>query len=221
MPRRRFAAKWPSAARCSITSRNSLRESASAPSAERSLLRPHDGFLRKILRKTLAPSVSLVTRIWCACRCGQLAANLRINRRFVHNAVAVHSPPTAPADIPQSTHNPTHLARWADTGLSPMCTRPNTVAHISPKFLLRRSQLGTHRFSRRKTALRRSMSPRSISFQVEPESSTVVHRQPLRSSARIGETRGETRGNRWLDLIVVWIEGTLWTWRQQPLVSPI
>lgn len=129
--------------------------------------------------------------------------------------------PTAPADIPQSTHNPTHLARWADTGLSPMCTRPNTVAHISPKFLLRRSQLGTHRFSRRKTALRRSMSPRSISFQVEPESSTVVHRQPLRSSARVGETRGETPGNRWLDLIVVWIEGTLWTWRQQPLVSPI
>src|SRR5690242_16580272 len=125
------------------------------------------------------------------------------------------------ANCPQFPHTPTRMARCADTGLSPMCTTPNTVAHISPKFLLRRSHLGTHRFSVRRAALRRRMSPRSISFQVEPESSTVVHRQPLRSLGRIGETRRETPENRWLDLVVVCIEGTLWTWRRQPLVSPI
>jgi hypothetical protein len=38
---------------------------------------------------------------------------------------------------------------------------------------------------------------------------------------RIGETRRETPENRCLDLVVVCIEGTLWTWRRQPLVSPI
>ena len=121
----------------------------------------------------------------------------------------------------QFTHKPTRSPRWADNRLSPMSTAPNTVAHISPKVLLKRSHLGTHRFTAPAAALRRSMSPRSISFQVEPESSTVVHRQPLRSLIRIGETRAETPGNRWLDLIVVSIEGTLWTWRRQPLVSPI
>ena len=125
------------------------------------------------------------------------------------------------ANCPQSTHNPTHLPRWADIGLSPISTGPNTVACISTKFLLRRRHLGTHRSEGHKAASRPSMSPRSISFQVEPESSTVVQRQPLRSLVRIGETRSETPRNRWLDLIVVWIEGTLWTWRQQPLVSPI
>jgi hypothetical protein len=127
---------------------------------------------------------------------------------------------TAPGTCPQSTHNPTHSPRRPDIGLSPISTSPNTVARISPEFLLRRSHLGTHRFTGRRGALRTPMSPRSISFQVEPESSTVVHRQPLRSSVRIGETRGETPRNRWLDLGVVCIEGTLWTWRRQLLVSP-
>jgi hypothetical protein len=129
--------------------------------------------------------------------------------------------PTAAANCPQSTHNPTHLPRCADIGLSPISTGPNTVACISLKFLPRRRRLGTHRSDAHKAALRPSMSPRSISFQVEPESSTVVQRQPLRSLVRIGGTRSETPRNRWLELIVVWIEGTLWTWRQQPLVSPI
>jgi hypothetical protein len=130
-------------------------------------------------------------------------------------------PPRSAANCPQSTHNPTHLPRWADIGLSPISTGPNTVACISTKFVLRRRHLGTRRSEGRNAALRPSMSPRSISFQVEPESSTVVQRQPLRSLVRIGETRSEIPRNRWLDLIVVRIEGTLWTWRQQPLVSPI
>lgn len=129
--------------------------------------------------------------------------------------------PTTAANCPQSTHSPTHLPRCTDIRLSPMSTAPNTVACISLNFLVRRSHLGTPRLSRRRGTLRRSMSPSSISFQVELESSTVVHRQPLRSSVRIGETRGETPINRWLDLVVVWIEGTLWTWRRQQLVSPI
>jgi hypothetical protein len=129
--------------------------------------------------------------------------------------------PAALTDCGRSAHNPTHLPRCADTGSSPASTGPNTVARISPRFLLRRSHLGTHRLTRRRTALRRFMSPRSISFQVELESSTVVDRQPLRSSVRIGETRGETPRSCWLDLVVVWIEGTLWTWRRQQLVSPI
>jgi hypothetical protein len=93
---------------------------------------------------------------------------------------------TAPAYSPQSTHNPTHLARWGYLGLSPMSTAPNTVARISLKFLLRRRHLGTYRFTERRTGLRPVMSPRSISFQVELESSTVVHRQPLRSSYASG-----------------------------------
>jgi hypothetical protein len=129
--------------------------------------------------------------------------------------------PTAVANSPQLTNKPTLLPRWPNIGLSPMCTGPNTVAHISPKFLLRRRHLGTQRSVRHGATLRRWMSPPPISFQVVPESSTVVHRQPLRSSVSIGATRGETPKNRWLDLIVVWIEGTLWTWRRQRLVSPI
>lgn len=129
--------------------------------------------------------------------------------------------PTASTGSPQITHTPTHVPRWADIGLSPTSTAPNTVARISPKFLLRRSHLGTHRFTERTPALRPSMSAPSISFQVEPERSTVVQRQPVRSSMRIGETRDETPRNRWLDLVVVRIEGTLWTWRRQRLVSPI
>ena len=129
--------------------------------------------------------------------------------------------PIAVGNGPQSTNNPTHLSRWADMGLSPMSTGPITVARISLKFPSKSRHLGTHRSARHRPTLRRSLSPRSISFQVEPESSTVVHRQPLRSLVRIGETRSETPRNRWLDLIVVWIEGTLWTWRRQPLVSPI
>lgn len=129
--------------------------------------------------------------------------------------------PTASTSSPQFTHTPTHLPRWADIGLSPTSTAPNTVARISPRFVLRRSHLGTHRFPEHRAAFRRFMSARSISFQVEPERSTVVQRQPVRSSMRIGETRDETPRNRWLDLVVVWIEGTLWTWRRQRLVSPI
>ena len=128
---------------------------------------------------------------------------------------------TAVSFHPQSAHTSTHLPRWADTRLSPMSTIPNTVARISPRIVLRRSHLGTHGITRRTTGLRTSMSAPSISFQVGPESSTVVHRQPLRSLVRIGDTRGETPRNRWLALIVVWIEGTLWTWRRQRLVSPI
>ena len=127
----------------------------------------------------------------------------------------------ATTDHPQSTHNQTRLPRWSDMGSSPMRTSPNTVACISLKILLRRSSLGTFRTPGRQAARPPSMSARSISFQVEAESSTVVHRQPLRSSQRIAETRGETPGSRWLELVVVLIEGTLWTWRQQPLVSPI
>jgi hypothetical protein len=101
--------------------------------------------------------------------------------------------PTASTDSPQFTHTPTHLPRWADIGLSPASTAPNTVARISPRFLLRRSHLGTHRFTEHRAALRRFMSARSISFQVEPERSTVVQRQPVRSSLRIGDTRERHR----------------------------
>jgi hypothetical protein len=129
--------------------------------------------------------------------------------------------PAASTTSPQFTHTPTHLPRWADIGLSPTSTAPNTVARISGKFLLRRSHLGTHRSTGRRAALRRNMSAPSISFQVERERSTVVQRQPVRSSMRIGQTRDETIRNRWLELVVVRIEGTLWTWRRQRLVSPI
>jgi hypothetical protein len=100
-------------------------------------------------------------------------------------------------DCPHFTHTRTRMPRWADTPLSPMCTCPNTVAPISSKFLLRRRHLGTHRFSARRAPLSRAMSPRSISFQVEAESSTVVHRQPLRSwhaSGRRGARHRETAG---------------------------
>ena len=158
-------------------------------------------------------------------RCGSGVDNLRptIGSPAASLTTRLKSPisTTAVPDCPQFTHNPTHLPRWADIGLSPISTAPITVACISLKLLPRRRRLGTHRSTLRRADQRRFMSPRSISFQVEPESSTVVHRQPLRSSVRLGETRGEIPRNRWLDLIVVWIEGTLWTWRRQRLVSPI
>jgi len=187
---------------------------------------------------------------------------------FTTRAKSTMRPPAA-TNCPQSTHNPTHLPRWADSGLSPMSTPPNTVARISPWVLLRRSRLGTHRITRRRAALRRLMSPRSISFQVEPESSTVVHRSRYGRCTHRGDAYRDTEKplvrpccgvdrrdamdvatttvgltdlkfrlvredfadavawvarnlpTRWLDLVVVWIEGTLWTWRRQQLVSPI
>src|SRR6478752_9254387 len=100
--------------------------------------------------------------------------------------------PPAATNCPQSTHNPTHTPRWADSGLSPMSTPPNTVARISPWVLLRRSRLGTHRITRRRAALRRLMSPRSISFQVEPESSTVVHRSRYGRCTHRGDAYRDT-----------------------------
>jgi len=120
---------------------------------------------------------------------------------FTTRAKSTMRPPAA-TNCPQSTHNPTHLPRWADSGLSPMSTPPNTVARISPWVLLRRSRLGTHRITRRRAALRRLMSPRSISFQVEPESSTVVHR------SRYG--RCTHRGDAWRDTEKPLVRPLLW-----------
>ena len=208
-------------------SRNSPLESASAPSAER-LIRPRSrqtrvlgGSIQKTLKKLPHRRYHLShprggDAVWTTCwpTFGLLAASLTTRPMSTMH-------PTTVANCAQLIHEPTHLPRWADIGLSPISTGPNTVARISPRFLLRRRRLGTHRSVWRGAPLRRSMSPPSISFQVEPESSTVVHREPLRSLVRIGATRGETPRNRWLDLIVVWIEGTLWTWRRQRLVSPI
>jgi hypothetical protein len=114
---------------------------------------------------------------------------------FTTRSKSTISPPASAAS-PQFTHTPTHLPRWADIGLSPTSTAPNTVARISPEFVPRRSHLGTHRSTGCRAALRRLMSALSISFQVEPERSTVVQRQPVRSSMRIGETRDETPRNR-------------------------
>jgi hypothetical protein len=121
----------------------------------------------------------------------------------------------------QSTHKTTHGPRRADIPSSPICTGPNTVAHISLKFLPRRRGLGTQPPHRLRCDLPTSMSARPISFQVDAESSTVVQRQPLRSPQRILLGRGDKPGNRCLALIVMVIEGTLWTWRRQRLVSPI
>lgn len=150
-----------------------------------------------------------------------LRSTLGSPRGWSTTALRSTTPIPIAADCPQPTHTLTRMARCGDSGLSPISTVPITAACISSKFLPRRSRLGTRPFTVGRTGLRRSMSPRSISFQVEPESSTVVHRQPLPSLMRIGETPGETPTNRWLDLVVVWIEGTLWTWRRQRLVSPI
>jgi len=122
---------------------------------------------------------------------------------------------------PQSAPNPTHQPRRADIPSSPICTGPNTVAHLSLKFLPRRRGLGTQSPHRLRRDLPSSMSARPISFQVDAESSTVVQRQPLRSPQRILVGRGDKPGNRCLALIVMVIEGTLWTWRRQRLVSPI
>jgi hypothetical protein len=194
-------------------SRNSPLESASAPSVEPRFHPSAEKFLKKLPHH----------RYHLSHRCGvdpgvdNLLPTIGLPASSLTTPSKSTMRPAAVSDCPQFTHNPTHLPRWADIGLSPMSTIPITVACISPKLLLRRRHLGTHRSKLRRADKQRLMSPRSISFQVEPESSTVVHRQ----SVRLGETRGEIPRNRWLDLIVVWIEGTLWTWRRQRLVSPI
>jgi hypothetical protein len=128
-------------------------------------------------------------------------------------------PPCTPF---HSQLTPGHACRTASTRVHPQ--RPQALILLLVylrRGLLRRSPLGTHRIGPRDTGWRSAVSPRSISFQVEAESSTVVHRQPLRSSQRIVVTRGETPRNRWLELVVVLIEGTLWTWLQRRLVSLI
>jgi hypothetical protein len=199
-------------------SRNSPLESASAPSAERRF--NYTLLVRKrcVTAPTTVPSTDICKKSFKKlphrrhhlshrCRVDAGVDNLRPTSGLPTAACTTRSKstmhPSAGANCPQSIHNPTHLPRWAYRGLSPMCTGPITVACISQNLLLRRRHLGTHRFGRRRATLRRLTSPRSISFQVEPESSTVVHQQPLRSLVRIGETRSATPRNRWLDLIVV------------------
>jgi hypothetical protein len=204
--------RWLSAAKCSITSRSSRRESASAPSAEPSL-RPTFNCPPSCRPDVSGRSIGSCCQKFCkklwhrrhhmSQRRGVDTGvdNLRptfglVGAFFTTPQESTMRRPVA-ANCPQLTHTQTRVPRWADTPLSPMCTCPNTVAHISSKFLLRRRHLGTHRFTARHAPLPRAMSPRSISFQVEAESSTVVHRQPLRSwhaSGRRGARHRETAG---------------------------
>jgi hypothetical protein len=122
---------------------------------------------------------------------------------------------------PQLIHNP----RGAHAGATPLHPQHAQALILLLIYLLgflfEEGGWGNSERSGFATGQRPSMSPRSISFQVEPESSTVIQRQPLRSSQRIVETRSEIPGNRWLALLCGMIEGTLWTWRRQLLASPI
>src|SRR5882757_5214750 len=163
MPRRRFAARWPSAARCSIMSRNSPLEFASAPSVE---------FLHRLHACCTQTSSNCANnrafdgktfkklphrRYHLSHRCGvdpgvdNSVPTIELPAASLKTRLKSTMRPTAVSDCPQFTHNPTHMPRWADIGLSPMSTVPITVACISPKLLLRRRHLGTHRSSLRRT----------------------------------------------------------------------
>src|SRR6476661_2774576 len=110
--------------------------------------------------------------------------------------------PPAATNCPQSTHNPTHTPRWADGGLSPMSTTPNTVARISSKVLLRRSRLGTHRKTRRRAALRRLMSPDRLAFKLS--------RKALRWFIDSRYGRCTHRGDAWRDTEKPLVRPLLW-----------
>jgi hypothetical protein len=188
---------------------------------QRQSRRPSTPLLSKFMQKLLYLSHHSSHKIGVDTGVDNLPSTGGLVRRFYT------TPPTSTArarltpNHPQATPNPTHEPRRADIPSSPICTGPNTVAHLSLKFLPRRRGLGTQSPHRLPGDLPSSMSARAISFQVDAESSTVVQRQPLRSPQRILVGRGDKPGNRCLALIVMVIEGTLWTWRRQRLVSPI
>src|SRR6267154_5770970 len=113
MPRKRFAARWPNAVKCSITSRNSPLESASAPSAEPQFHCSAEKFCKKLPHR----------RYHVSHQCGVDAGVDNMRPTFALPAASPTTPlkstvrPTAVALRPQSTHNPTHLPRWGDIGL--------------------------------------------------------------------------------------------------------
>jgi hypothetical protein len=113
----------------------------------------------------------------------------------------------------QSTHSRMGPLACTEPRLSPDCTAPSTTAHFSSSKSSRRRGLGK---AGRWTAENPSrcssdapLSPRWFSFQVGAESSTVVHRQPFRSSQRVTPARCVRPGNRCSGFIGVHIEGTL------------
>lgn len=172
----------------------------------------------KKFQKTCAPSAPLVTQIRCAHRCGQPETNHPMTRRPLHSPADVHSRAKSPAQVIHSSFTTPDMARAAPTRIHPQHAQALLLLLIYLLgFLFEEGGWGNTKRSALATRQRPSMSPRSISFQVEPESSTVIQRQPLRSSQRIVETRGEIPGNRWLALLCGLIEGTLWTWRRQLL----
>jgi hypothetical protein len=122
--------------RCSITSRNSPPESASAPSAERrfhfivlvtqtstrrAIKRCLSTPNHKILQKTCAPPVSLVTPMRCGCRCGQLAAKLRITGTVLHNRPQVHNEANVIGSLIHNSLTTRHTCHAAPTYGYPQC----------------------------------------------------------------------------------------------------
>ena len=166
MPRRRFAARWPSAARCSIMSRNSPLESASAPSVEflhrlHASLYPNVEQLRRQSFVRHGPAEKFLKKLphrryHLSHRCGvdpgvdNSLPTIGLPAASLTTRLKSTMRPTAVSDCSQFTHNPTYMPRWADIGLSPVSTIPITVASISPKLLLRRRHLGTHRSTLRR-----------------------------------------------------------------------
>lgn len=101
-----------------------------------------------------------------------------------YSPISDRSPGTARSfnPPPQAAHRPSIPLACTDPALSPICTAPTTDTCIYPSISSRRRPLGkvvVHRSDRPGPAC---VSALSFSFQVGAESSTVVHRQPLRWS---------------------------------------
>ncbi len=122
---------------------------------------------------------------------------------------------------PRVMHNLAGAPSSADTMLSTHCTGLNTVTEISTKFVLQKRALGTSRSTPRITTSKPRVSLISISFQDGLRRSTVVVRQPVRSSKRSTGTGVRRRGAPGVEplklaLLFEVIEGTQWTWRRPP-----
>jgi hypothetical protein len=93
---------------------------------------PNDGTINRAfgarwarnLQKTLAPSASHVTANRCGRRCGQLAADLRITRRFVHNAVKVHNHPDPRRPPVHNSLTRRHTCHAGPTSVYPQRPQP-------------------------------------------------------------------------------------------------
>jgi hypothetical protein len=177
--------------------------------------------LPKIPQKTLAPSASHVTAARCGCRCGQLAIKLRITARS--SSQHSRSPQCAhrPHPIVHISLTPGHACHAGPTPRYPQCAHALILLLLYlQSFSLEEGTWGHIDSPRVATLCRARCHPDRLAFKLRRKALRwFIDSRYGRGTHRADAARDT--GKPLVDLVVVCIEGTLWTWRRQPLVSPI